>query len=151
MHVDYLKHHGIKGQKWGVRRTPEELGHKNYYTKSNEDGTIHLEDIRIGKSVGAKRKTIFVEEPRTGMRFSIVEGSAIRNPTVFAGYGTSHPLKEETVEGLMKEYPGSSYRWQHLKGIATLDYFGEEREAEIHWFYEKSVGADKWRVKYWND
>lgn len=24
---DYLEHHGIKGQKWGVRRTPEQLGH----------------------------------------------------------------------------------------------------------------------------
>lgn len=26
--TDYLAHHGIKGQKWGVRRTPEELGHR---------------------------------------------------------------------------------------------------------------------------
>lgn len=25
---DYLEQHGIKGQKWGVRRTPEQLGHK---------------------------------------------------------------------------------------------------------------------------
>ena len=25
---DHLAHHGIKGQKWGVRRTPEQLGHK---------------------------------------------------------------------------------------------------------------------------
>ena len=23
-----LYHHGIKGQKWGVTRTPEELGHE---------------------------------------------------------------------------------------------------------------------------
>lgn len=24
----YLAHHGIKGQKWGVRRSPEQLGHR---------------------------------------------------------------------------------------------------------------------------
>lgn len=27
-----LEHHGIKGQKWGVRRTPVELGHQNLKT-----------------------------------------------------------------------------------------------------------------------
>lgn len=25
---DYLEHHGIKGMHWGIRRTPEQLGHK---------------------------------------------------------------------------------------------------------------------------
>ena len=27
--MNELYHHGVKGQKWGVRRTPEQLGHKN--------------------------------------------------------------------------------------------------------------------------
>lgn len=25
---DELEHHGVKGQRWGVTRTPEELGHR---------------------------------------------------------------------------------------------------------------------------
>lgn len=28
MNDSYLQHHGIKGMKWGVRRSPEELGHR---------------------------------------------------------------------------------------------------------------------------
>ena len=32
--MDYIYHHGIKGQKWGVRRTPEQLGRKTIGTIS---------------------------------------------------------------------------------------------------------------------
>lgn len=28
MTADFLEHYGVKGQKWGVRRTPEQLGHR---------------------------------------------------------------------------------------------------------------------------
>lgn len=33
---DYFKHYGVKGMKWGVRRTPEQLGHKPKKPKWNK-------------------------------------------------------------------------------------------------------------------
>lgn len=42
-----LTHHGIKGQKWGVRRTPEQLGRRGYSKRVVKN----LESIesRVGK------------------------------------------------------------------------------------------------------
>lgn len=34
MSDEYIEHHGIMGMKWGVRRTPEQLGHKKKITKN---------------------------------------------------------------------------------------------------------------------
>lgn len=42
---DVLEHYGIKGMKWGVRRTPEQLGHK---TKKLKKKNRVLED-RVSK------------------------------------------------------------------------------------------------------
>ena len=38
----FLMHYGVKGMKWGVRRTSEELGHKPKQTveKTTEPGII---------------------------------------------------------------------------------------------------------------
>ena len=46
-----IYHHGIKGMKWGVRRSPEQLGHapKGKVAKSAEDVTIEGEFYRSGK------------------------------------------------------------------------------------------------------
>ena len=44
-----LAHHGVKGQKWGVRRTPEQLGHKpsssNKSTDSKKSGGGKLSNV----------------------------------------------------------------------------------------------------------
>ena len=48
-----IYHYGVKGMKWGVRRTPEQLGHrlpaKQLVAKSSNRSTIVQEAIRSGK------------------------------------------------------------------------------------------------------
>lgn len=125
-----LCHHGIKGMKWGVRRTPEQLGH----LKKSELTTANNYDII---------------DTVTGTYFHLAEDTKISNPTVFAGKGTSHKLKEDVAIGLSEQLGGKPENWQHCKGDGIVDYYGEERKAEIHWFQEETVGKHKFKIKKW--
>ena len=44
-----------------------------------------------------------------------------------------------------------STKWQHCKGNGVIDFDGEERKAEVHWFQEETVGKVKFKVKRWID
>lgn len=90
-----------------------------------------------------------VYDPSSGEYFKFAKGTKILNPKVFAGKGGVKPLREEVAEGLSQEFGGTPSNWQHAKGIGTLDYFGEELEAEVHWFQEETVGKVKFKVKEW--
>lgn len=51
---DYLEHHGVKGQKWGVTRTPEQLGHA---PKKKKKPTVWTKAAKaIKKKAAAKKK-----------------------------------------------------------------------------------------------
>lgn len=107
-------------------------------------------DLTIGKSLSAKAKNYQVYDPRSGEYFTFAEGSQIRNPKVFAGKGGVKPLRPEVIEGLTREYSTDKpSNWQHCKGIATINFYGEERAAEVHWFQEETVGKHKFKIKKW--
>lgn len=116
-----------------------------------ESGTIKLQDTLIHKSVGAKSRNYDIIDPVTGEVFHFAEGTRIQNAEVFAGKGTRKSLHEGVAEGLSEQIGGTPENWQHCKGNGVIDYYGEERPAEVHWFQEESVGKVKFKVKEWKD
>ena len=87
--------------------------------------------------------------PALASTFNFAEGTKIHDSKVFAGYKTKNPLSEEVVQGLTEQCGGTPDKWQHCKGIGTLDVDGEEVRAEVHWFQEETVGKVKFKVKAW--
>ena len=108
-------------------------------------------EIQIGRSVGAKAANYEILEPDTGEIFRFAEGTRIRDVHAFAGKGTKHPLHEGVAEGLSEQLGGKPENWRHMKGHGIVEYYGEERAAEVHWFEEETVGRVKFKIKRWED
>ena len=51
---NYLEHHGVKGMRWGIRRTPEELGHILKSKNARHYGKYNKAVAKIGKIQGDK-------------------------------------------------------------------------------------------------
>jgi hypothetical protein len=92
-----------------------------------------------------------VYDPESGREFELVEGTRIQDVEIFAGYGKRIKLREETAIGLAKQHGGNPEKWQHVKGIGVVDFDGEERAAEVHWFQEESVGRVNFMLKRWRE
>lgn len=121
------------------------------YTKAMNTDRIPLKDTRIHRAVGAKARNYDIRDPDTGKIYHFAEGTRVQNSEVFAGKGTRHPLHEGVPEGLTEQFGGSVSKWQHCKGHGIIDYDGEERPAEVHWFQEETVGKVRFKVKRWED
>ena len=143
-YLNSLCHHGIKGQKHGVRNGPP-------YPLTQEAKERAYGDSTSNNSKKKLTKDYRIHDPSTGDVYHMVEGTKLRNQQTFAGKGTKYPLKEEVAEGLAEQIGGKPENWKHRKGNATIDDHGEEREAEVHWFEEESVGKHKFKIKEWKD
>lgn len=124
---------------------------KKYLNIPENDDIIKLDDIQIFRTLSARAKNYDVLDPQTGEYFKFVEGTRIQNSQVFAGKGCKKPLNDEVAKGLSEQIGGTPEKWQHAKGNGVIDYFGEERKAEVHWFQEETVGKHKFKVKRWLD
>ena len=103
-----------------------------------------LNDIEIGRSIGAKAKNYVVVDKSTGEEYYFIEGTRLQNAQVFAGKGGVKPLREEVAQGLAAEFGGKPEDWQHCKAQGWLDVNGEQIKAEVHWFQN---GSEKVKFK----
>lgn len=114
---------------------------------SSGKGNKRLEDIQIGRSVGAKAKNHDVMNLQTGEKFHFVEGTRIQDVEVFAGKGVKTPYRNAWKYA--RDFGGKEKDWQHVKGKGVLDYYGEDRRAEVHWSQCAGIGKVDFFIKRW--
>ena len=119
----------------------------NTLDNSGKSDIIEDEEYRIGRSVGAKASNYNVKDLSTGEIFHFAEGTHLDNVTVFAGKGTK--IKFRKAEKYAEKHGGNPEDWQHVKGRGTINYYGEERNAEVHWVQCDKIGKYEFFIKEW--
>ncbi len=109
---------------------------------------MDTEVIQIGRTLGAKAFNYKVWVEGEGL-YSLAEGTTISKIVVFAGKGTKTPVK--VAEYLSQQYGGKIGNWMKARGEGYVDFEGEKRRAELHWFENVDVGRIKMKVKRWFD
>jgi hypothetical protein len=143
--IGELRHHGIKGQKWGVRNGPPYPLNKE--TKKKAYGKDGLPMKLQFFSKGAKSYRIYDKETKD--YFDLMDGTHIWNKEVFRGKGCKTPIKDYKKAYLTRKYGGEEENWQKVKGVGDIDYYGESRRAKIHWYQEEKAGDHEYKVKEW--
>ncbi len=115
--------------------------------KSKKTDIIKLEDIEVGKSLGAKAKNYDIMDLETGEHFNLVERTSLQDVEVFAGKGVKSEFRK--ADKYAKKYGGKAKDWQHAKGTGTVDYYGEGRKAELHWAQCEGIGKHDFFIKRW--
>lgn len=111
--------------------------------------TTDLRNEHFARSVGAKSVNYDVMDLRTGEQFHFAEDTILRNKKVFAGKGSKTVYRN--AYKYAETIGGNAADWQHVKAIGTIDYYGERRDAEVHWSQCEGYGKHDFFIKEWKD
>lgn len=104
IHNGEIYHHGVKGMKWGVRRTKEQLGYKNKSKASNKS-------LSINEKFSMKKTNIKLgDTPAVSYEWTDTDGSPVARFHVFDWWDGKN------IEDLLvyDKYKGNGYSYQLL-------------------------------------
>ncbi len=64
---------------------------------STEKVVLELDDIRVGRGLGAAQKSYDIEDLKTGEHFDLYDGSHLEKASVFAGKGVDVPYRNAFI------------------------------------------------------
>ncbi len=100
-------------------------------TNVADSDRIRLDDIFVGRSIGAKAKNYDILDIDTGKFYKFAEGSKLQDVEVFAGKGTKKEYR--SAYKYANKYGGDVSDWQHVKGHGVISTDDGDRKAEVHW------------------
>lgn len=99
---DELYHYGIKGQKWGVRRTPEQLGHPKLTRAEKRAAKIREKNVKKREKMRKKSLKAAKRTKKEQAKFEKEKAELMRSPVTMAKY--KEKFTNEEIDAALKRF-----------------------------------------------